>query len=242
MEPKERERLKKWIILMLILLVLVVLVGLRLNRITVKGNSRYTAEEVEELVFPGFWDKNTVFCMIKDHVKPHAELPFVEDYDIQLTGLFSCDLVVYEKDVVGYVRFMSSNMYFDKDGVIVESAKERLPGVPEVSGLSFGHIVLNRPLPVEDEGLFGEIMNLTQQLDHYGIGCDRIRFDASGNVRLSLSGGQIDVELGQAKEMETKISALNDMLPQLTGLSGTLDLSQFSDGSDRKNTIFKKRT
>ncbi|MDO4265613.1 MAG: cell division protein FtsQ/DivIB [Eubacteriales bacterium] len=238
----ERRSLGKWLCLMVILLVLVLLVSLRLTNITVKGNSRYTAAEVEEMIFPGFWDRNTVFCFVRDRVRPHRELPFVEDYDIQITGPFSCDLVIYEKSVVGFVRFMSSNMYFDKDGVIVESSQERLAGVPEVAGLRFGHIVLNRVLPVSETGLFNEIMNITQQLAYYGIACEKLEFDANHNVRLVLSGGEIEVDLGSGRDTDVKLSALNDMLPKLEGLAGTLDLSEYQDGSGAHVSTFRKKT
>ena len=30
------------------------------------------------------------------------------------------EVIIYEKSVVGYVSYMSSYMYFDKDGIIVE--------------------------------------------------------------------------------------------------------------------------
>ena len=57
--------------------------------------------------------------------------------------------MVFEKSVVGYVSYMSSYMYFDKDGIIVESSVEQLPGVPWITGLDFGHIILHQPLPVQ---------------------------------------------------------------------------------------------
>ena len=228
---------------MAVLLILVLLCSVRLTNVTVKGNSRYTAQEAEDMVFPGFMDRNTVYCLITDKFRKHRELPFVQDYDIQITGPFSCDLVIYEKNVVGYVRFMSSCMYFDKDGVIVESSDQQLPGVPEVSGLQFGHIVLNQKLPVADDGLFNEIMNITQQLEYYGIACDRLQFDTDGNIGLILSGGAIDVELGNEKDIDPKLSVLNDMLPKLEGLSGTLDLSTYEEGGNgNRITTFRRRS
>ena len=62
-------------------------------------------------------------------------------------------------------------MYFDRDGIIVESSGEKLEGVPWITGLDFGQIVLYKPLPVEDPDVFQEILNLTQQLSLYGDSC-----------------------------------------------------------------------
>ena len=46
---------------------------------------------------------------------------FVEDYKLVIKSLNRAEIIVYEKSVVGYVSHMSSYMYFDKDGIIVES-------------------------------------------------------------------------------------------------------------------------
>ena len=61
------------------------------------------------------------------------------------------EVIVYEKSVVGYVSYMNSRMYFDKDGIIVESTSETLPGVPKIAGLSFGHIVLHQRFQRDSE-------------------------------------------------------------------------------------------
>ena len=94
----------------------------------------------------------------------HKSIPFVQDYKLVFRSPSDVEVIVYEKSVVGYVSYMNSRMYFDKDGIIVESTSETLPGVPKIAGLSFGHIVLHQPLPVEDISVFNEILNLTQVL------------------------------------------------------------------------------
>ena len=48
----------------------------------------------------------------------------MQRYDIDFDGPFAVSITVYEKNVVGYVDYMSSHMYFDKDGIIVESSSE----------------------------------------------------------------------------------------------------------------------
>ena len=39
-----------------------------------------------------------------------------------------------KKCMVGYVSYMNSNLYFDKDGIVVESTSEILPGIPKIEG------------------------------------------------------------------------------------------------------------
>lgn len=229
--------------LMMLLLLLILASSLRLTDIRAVGNKAWTQEEVVQMVFPDVWDKNSIVCFIKTQLLPHKRLPFIEDYDVQFRSPFACDLVVYEKSIIGYVTYMSSYMYFDKDGIIVESSSERLQGVPEVTGLSFGHIVLNEPLPVDDADLFDEVMNITQQLGLYGIESERIDFDSLKNVTVSIDGGDIDVKLGAGAELDARISVLNDMLPKLRerGLKGSLDLSGYSDTEKNQISSFKIR-
>ena len=65
-------------------------------------------------------------------------------------------------------------MYFDKDGIIVESSSNKLPGIPWITGLKYGHIAPAPAPPVENNKIFDEILNLTQALSTHEITVDRI--------------------------------------------------------------------
>ena len=228
------------VFILLILLVLVAM-SLRITDINVIGNSRYTEEEITDLIFDDVYDLNPIVCFIEDRFLEHKELPFIQDYDIRFHSPFSCDLIVYEKNIVGYLRFMSSYMYFDMDGIVVENSGEKLPGIPEIRGLEFGHIVLNQKLPIEDEDVFSEIMNITQQLDAYGIESEEISFDDSGEVTIHITGTGIYVDLGKNESIDAKILALSDMLPSIEerGLEGVLDLSNYSETEKNNDVSFR---
>lgn len=133
---------------------------------------------------------------------------------------------------------MSSHMYFDKDGIVVESTGEQLSGIPKITGLSFGSIVLYQPLPVKNKAVFNDILNLTGALSSYQIQCDNIQYDDFLNATLRI--GDLKVSLGQNENMEMKISTLNDILPKLAGRRGTLDLSTYTEHPDREEYIFRE--
>ena len=212
--------------------------SLRIKDITVTGSRQYTEKEVIDLIFKGKWDRNTIYCLYRDSFKEHEQIPFVEDYKIVFQSPTKIEIIVYEKSIVGYVSYMGSYMYFDKDGIIVESSGEKLAGIPLVSGLKFGHIVLHQPLPVEDGGIFDEILNLTQLLSTHEITVDRIQYDIHGNATLII--GEIDVYLGSNDQMSGKISELKDQLPVLTGLSGTLYLDTYNEAETATSYRFVK--
>ena len=101
-----------------------------------------------------------------------------------------------------------------------------------MTGLEFGQIVLNQPLPVENQQIFERVMNLTQVLTMFELQTDRIHYDDHGNVTLMI--GEIEVYLGDNQEMNGKVSRLADILPELWGRSGTLYLDTYDENNGDK--------
>ena len=201
-----------WIRIAALLLILgaILIFGLRIKEVTISGSDRYTPQQIENILFSGRWGNNTILALINDKTKPHKQIPFVEDYKIVFHGPFKVEVIVYDKSIVGYVSYMSSYMYFDREGIMY------------------------RPLPVENPKIFEEILNLTQQLSVYNIQVDRIRFSISGQPSFTI--GQMEVTLGDEGDVDGKLSLLNDILrdhPELKEKKGTLELDGYSDtGND----------
>lgn len=216
-----------------------VLLSLNVREITVTGNSRYTENEIVEMIFRKKTDFSSVLLFLREKTQEHITIPFVEDYQLDFESPTHVDVIVHEKSVVGYVSYMGSNMYFDKDGIIVESTEETLPGIPEVSGLRFGQIVLHRPLPVEDSRIFEEILNLTQLLSLRKLAVDGIRYNEKGEANLYIN--QVEVVLGDSSRMDGKISLLADMMPQIQNLEGTLYLDNYDENKEDLVSTFKKK-
>ena len=210
---------KKMAILLAALFLLLVMIAgvcsIRIREITVTGNEKYTDEQVVDLVFPDNASRSTVLCYLR------------------------AEIIVYEKSVVGYVSYMSSYMYFDKDGIIVESSSQKLHGIPWITGLKFGHIVLYQKLPVESERVFEEILNLTQILSIYDLSVDKIQYNTLGEATLYM--GEIEVILGSNEGLNGKIAELGDMLPQLEGKSGILYLDNYDETRTNPMYTFKPK-
>lgn len=225
-----------------ILLAAILLLTLQIRSVTVTGSTRYTSEQMEEYLFSGRWGKNSALAYVNTILRPRRQIPFVEDYKVVFHSPFSVEVIVYEKSIVGYVSYMSSYMYFDREGIIVESSGSKLEGVPWVTGMKFGRVILYQPLPVEDPSVFEEILNLTQQLSVYGIGVDRIQYDSGGKASLMI--GQMEVTLGDTTDIDGKISTLNDILtdqPQLTQIRGTLELENYTESNSQAGITFKRK-
>lgn len=238
MEPKN----KKFVIVIVTIMLLAAMAGLTAvqrisdSDIVIEGNVKYTNEEMINYIFKSDWDKNPFVLYYKTKYGKQKVIPFIDEYDVQITSINSVKITVYEKKIIGYVTYMGSNMYFDKDGTIVESSVEVLEGVPKVTGLDFASIVLYESLPVEDSQVFRLILDTTQTLQKYNIVVDKIYISDKKEVSLYMQ--DIKVELGNDEDMNDKIRSLNDMLPGLDGLSGTLDIRQYDENN--KGYTFKK--
>ena len=198
----------------------------RIDTVYVKGVDFYTEQEIEAYLFDSKLERNMLFARLKDRFGKNKEIPFVAGYTLEFTGGDTVTVTVYEKSIIGYVDYMGSHIYFDKDGTVVESSSRLLwDGIPLITGLDFDSIVLYRPLPVENENAFTQILNLTQLVGKHGILVDKIYFDARYHATLYID--QVRVMLGDKSNMEDKIAELSGMLPQLRGLRGVLHLEEY---------------
>lgn len=228
-------RKRKGIIILAVLFIMAVCIGiLAMQRIDnksiiVEGNEKYTNDEMINFIFKSDWDKNPFVLYYKTKYGKQETIPFVDEYEVEIVSLSSVKITVYEKKIIGYVSYMGTNMYFDKDGTVVESSGEVLEGIPLVTGLHFDTIILYEELPVGDDEIFSLILDTTQTLQKYGIGVDKLYI--SGGKEVTLYIGEIEVLLGKDEDLNDKIRSLNDMLPNLTGLSGTLDLRAYNENN-----------
>ena len=248
-EPKKRKRQKKEkpeklrfgrskrvVILASIFLVLFFLVAgcylyivnnYKVTTVHVEGNIHYTSEEIKDMVMGGRFGDNSIFLTMKYRDKGVDDVPFVETMDVSIEAKDTIRITVYEKALAGYVMYLGRCVYFDKDGIVVETSEEQTEGIPQVTGLAFDHVILHEPLPVDEPELFDEILNITQQLAKYSLVADRIYFDSSYQVTLYF--GEAKVALGENKDIDEKIQKLQYILPSLLGKSGTLDMREYSE-------------
>ncbi|MBE5972222.1 MAG: FtsQ-type POTRA domain-containing protein [Lachnoclostridium sp.] len=226
------------VILAVVLLIGILLCAVQIKEIEVTGNKHYTEEQIIDLIFDEKWSKNSAYCYYENNFQEPKSIPFIEEYKVEFQSPTKVRIVVFEKSVVGYVSYMSSYMYFDKDGIIVESSVEQLPGIPWITGMEFGHIVLHQPLPVANQSIFDQILNLTQVLSVNGVKVDKINYNSFLEAELTI--GDIIVELGNDDNLNGKVSELSDILPELTGLSGTLYLDSYDENNSNPMYTFKK--
>lgn len=196
-----------------------------ITNVSVTGNEHYTDDEIKDMVFTGPYSYNSIVLSLMYRDKSIKDIPFIEKMDVEIVNANSVRINVYEKAVAGYVEYLGHYMYFDKDGIVVESSNRIMEGIPFVTGLSYDHLVLHEPLPVKRSSVFLTILNVTQLLGKYDIKTDRIAFDPDENITLYF--GNARVSLGTDDYIDEKINEMHLLLPQLRGYSGTLHMENY---------------
>jgi cell division protein FtsQ len=211
-------------LIIIIILLIVFFNVFKIKDIEVEGSEKNTQEEIIDYIFENRYESNTLIFFLESKFADKKSIPFIETYDVEIVNIHKVKITVYEKSIVGYIQYMGSNMYFDKDGIVVESSSELIENVPLITGLNFDYIVLNSKLPVENDEIFNLILDLTQGLQKYSIEVDKIYM--TEDMEITLHIGDVKVELGSSKDLSQKLSDLSDLVENLDGRSGTLDMKE----------------
>ena len=206
-----------------------ILAGYRVTHVEVVGNSHYTEQEITDMVLKGNVFDNSLLLNIKYRNKSIEDIPFVEKMDVEVKSNDTIRIMVYEKKLAGCISYLGNYMYFDREGIVVESSPQVTQGVPEITGLRFNHVLLYEQLPVERSEIFQEILELTQLLDKYEIIADKIYFDTDNNVTLYF--GDARVLIGSKNHIDEKIMQLSVIVPSIQGKAGVLDMREYETGT-----------
>lgn len=206
-----------------------ILAGYRVTNVEVVGNSHYTEQEITDMVLKGNVFDNSLLLNIKYRNKSIEDIPFVEKMDVEVKSNDTIRIMVYEKKLAGCISYLGNYMYFDREGIVVESSPQITEGVPEITGLRFNHVRLYEQLPVERSEIFQEILELTQLLDKYEIIADKIYFDTDNNVTLYF--GEARVLIGSKSHIDEKIMQLSVIVPSIQGKAGVLDMREYETGT-----------
>ena len=154
--------------------------------------------------------------------------------DISLKNPWTVHVQVEEKDMAGYVDYNGAYLYFDSEGTAVLRTKKVIEGVPYIEGLAFdpAKVEMGNAMPVEDDSIFGKIVEVSKNLKKYSLSPDRISC-ADGEIQIYF--GIVEVILGSGN-YEQKLEQVEPILEKLTELypetAGTLHLENYDTDSE----------
>lgn len=232
---------KSWIIVGILIGLLltggiVVFTQFNIETIQVTGNIHYTEDEIIQMVVGDGYGQNTLILYLKNKLQPMEEIPFVEKIDVEYISNHVVTITVYEKAMAGCIEFMNEYMYFDKDGVVLESSSEKMPDIPCITGIHFDTMVMYEPLPIEDKDFFNTVLTLTQLLQKYNLQVNDIRFTSQHEIILYYQ--DIKILLGDGSNVEEQISELGNILQSIEGKSGTLYMKDYT--IEKGDVVFRE--
>jgi cell division protein FtsQ len=207
-----------------------------IKNITVEGSSHYTREEIIDMVIQEPLDRISLVLSMKYHNRQITDIAFIQSIEVNVVSADTIHIQVYEKALAGYIEYLGQYMYFDKDGIVVEASSRVTAGIPEITGLKFDSVIVHNVLPVGNEKVFSEVLEITNLLGKYDLEVEKIHFNKK--MQITLYMGDVRVSIGEADKLSEKVMKLRDLTPHLKDLSGVLHLENYSSSAD--TVIFTK--
>ncbi len=197
------------------------------THVEVVASTHYTEEEIREMVLTGPLASNSVLAPLlysKDNVE---DVPYVEKFEVTRVSHNTIAVSVKETEAVGCIPYLDCYIYFDREGVMIDSSVERDEVIPYFDGIKVAYVVKGKKLPIEGDTVLNTAISLARIFEKNDRIPDNISFDE--NYQITLQYGDIQVELGQDQYLEDKMEKVIAIPPLLEGKKGILHLENVSD-------------
>lgn len=199
----------------------------KVDEVEVMGSSHYSEKEVRKMVLRGPLASNSVLAPLLYTKRETEDIPFVKGYVVSQVNRNTICISVKEEKPVGCIPYLDSYIYFDRNGIFIESSKERDETVPYFDGISVKHVVMDEELPIKGKTVLNTAVALATIFQKNETIPDHIEFDK--NYQISLLYGDITVMLGKDEFLEDKMTRAIAILPLISGRKGILHLESVTD-------------
>jgi cell division protein FtsQ len=242
-ERKRRKRRKAGLVTFLVIVLLlaaaalVVVKGFVVEKVEVEGNVLYGDQVIADTVLNDEYSWNSLYVYFKYRFLETEDVPFIDTMEVTLKSPRTLHITVYEKGILGYLydNTLGENVYFDKDGIVVETSTNVIEDTPKIEGLTCEDIVLYEKLPIKKAAL-KEMLTLTQTLKRNDLVPDSIIYGMDDSPIIVY--GSIWVQLGSDELLTRKVERIAKILPSLDGESGVLHLENWTE--DTTNIVFDR--
>ena len=225
------------LLLLLAIAAFVVVKVFTVQNVEVEGNELYGSEQISSTVLNDEYSWNTLYVYLKYRFLDTETVPFIDTMEISIKDPHTLHIMVYEKGIIGYLFDPSSgkNVYFDKDGFVVELSNNIISGVPRIEGMQFEDIVLYEELPIRKDDL-RELLTLTQTLKRNELTPDSIIYGETYSPVLVYK--DVRIQVGDETLLTQKVARIVKIMPTIRDLSGVLHLETWTE--EATNIIFEK--
>ena len=213
-----------------------------------EGSSLYTSERTEKIIFANEGTRSPFLIFFKNLFGGYNDIPFVESYSVEVTGLHSVRVKYKIKEMIGCISYKKQYIYLNREGKVVEKSIEKYPAIPLVTGIKSEDYKIGDMMPSKSKNVIKPLSNIKKYLSQTAIkwkdkNCfadeviERVDFDKKENIMLYV--GDIGVYLGANINLEDKIHEMADILPSLYGKKGTLHLETYELSGTNHTYSFK---
>ena len=236
-QKRKKKSMKGWLVLLVVVgLILAVVFGCRIKTIRITGNERVSDETIQTLIQYDKCQNNSLLLWLLNRKIDISSEPLLNNIHVQLRNPQTIVVQVNEEKLSGYVQSGDEYIYVNDSGKIVLKQTEKLQDVLLLSDITADTAEVGEQLVSDDTGAFADFLDIAAVLRNEAITADSLGRSDDGGYYIVM--GKVKVLLGKDIYMEEKISELNDLLPKLKGLSGTLHLEEYDSTKD--SIIFTK--
>ena len=191
-----------------------------IQKIQISGNNTYTnAEIIEAMKEDGYID-NTLLMIAQNQIFDQTYLPFIEKVSMSYDDSHILKVKVKEKLRTGVFKYMNEYVYFNENGIAMESRK-----------------ILENKVPVK-KNYFNTIVSITKKITTYKLNVSEIHFEGEDDITLTSS--KYKIYLGSSSYLDGKMSKLSSILETVSSnyKKGTIDMHLYTD--DKPIVTFKE--
>ena len=231
---------KRHILLLLACLIVIFGMGIyflltdfSIQRVEIKGNDTYTNTEILNAMKKDGYINNTLLMVVQNQVFGQTYLPFIDKVSMSYDDSHILKVKVKEKLRAGVFKYMNEYVYFNENGIAVESRNTLFNSVPIVTGVKFDQVsvdnkILENKVPVKKQ-YFNTIVSITKKIAAYDIPITEIHFDGVDDITLHSS--KYRIYLGSSSYLDGKMSRIAPILESISSnyKKGTIDMHLYTD-------------
>ena len=136
----------------LVIGVLTFLLVFHVKEVEVIGNTRYTESEIKSMALTKFYSSNSVLVSRLAGNQEITGIPFLNGFKIEKVSNSKIRIIVSEKQIIGYIKNGERDVFFDKDGTVVEIIEPQIvEGKQVIVGEDIDGKELIKPEAVSEE-------------------------------------------------------------------------------------------
>lgn len=195
--------------------------------------SRYTEDEIRDYVFDKWYEQYGPLLKLYYHFRTIEPLTYTEKITIGFEDDGQIIVKAYEKVPIGCLLVMNNYLFFDSEGMILDSETTNTEDLPVVEGIEYTSVTLGKVFETKKSSLFSVVMNLVSMLRKYDVETETIRFDEDDNVTIWCDGNR--VELGVRDSYDVPINMLSGILKEIKGSEEKyrFDLSEVDEDTSK---------